>query len=253
MKFSKTLASMAAAAALLAAPLASQAALVIDDFSVSQAEVLDTTSGAFLPAPTSAYSTNIANDAGSGSSQAGAAANIIGGQRDLLVYKSSGTGHATASVEFDELVFDSDNGTNGFAVVRWDGAGTTFNQAIDTDGLGGVDLASSGVAIGIDSDADLAYQLTFQVWSETAPGTWTLSEVTKNVGSGLQAVTMLFSDFTGVNFASVGAMQMIVNTGALTQRLDVNLEIIGTVPEPGSVALAGLALLGLAATRRRKA
>lgn len=252
MKFNKSLAAIAAAAALLAAPLASQAGLVIDDFSIGQAELEDQTTGA-LPAVTSDYGTDLAN--GIGSSQAGATANIIGGERDMMVYKHTGESnrHVTAEVDAltDAFVYSADSNVRGFAVLRWDGI-NAYNNAIDIDGLGGIDLSATGVAISVDSDADQAYQLTFQVWTDTGGG-YVLSELTKNIAAGVQDVFLLFSDFTGANFADVGAMQMIVNTGAATARLDVDLQIVGTVAEPGSIALAGLALLGLAAARRRKA
>lgn len=232
------------------------AGLVIDDFSVGQAQLTDSTAGNFLPAPTSSYGTNLANDAGSGSSVQHAS--ILGGERDLLVYKTvdqtlaPGLPDQEVSVEVDAglLNYNAESRAGGFAVVRWDGV-NGYGASINKTGLGSQNLTGYA-GIQITADADKDFDITFQLWSGAGS---VLSEVTKTITGGGGIVNELFTlnSFVGADFTNVGAMQMIINTAGKAIRLDVDIDMVGAVPEPGSLALAGLALMGLAAARRRKA
>ena len=256
MKFNKVLTAIAASVAVIGS---AQAAMVIDTFDITQALILDNAAAA-APLTTAATSTNLASGVGSTSAMA-TAADIIGGQRDMMVYKTSNsvspTGRVDAEVIGGVLSFNQANSTNGFAVVRWDGAATAYNQAVDVDGLGGVNMSLAGVQILVGTNVDNAgqsYNMTFQVWTDTGAG-YTLSEVTKSIVSngGDKDVSFSFNDFVGANFAKVGAIQMIVNTGGVAMGgLDFSIDIVGAVPEPGSVALVGAALLALGAARRRR-
>jgi len=67
---------------------------------------------------------------------------------------------------------------------------------------------------------------------------------------------------SGANFSNVNALEAIINatpSGVVVgippgvPALDLSIDTINVVPEPGTMALTGLALLGLGAMRRRKA
>ena len=63
--------------------------------------------------------------------------------------------------------------------------------------------------------------------------------------------TMLFAETDGTSFLDSGTWTSLGN--GWDKASDLNVQVFGTaIPEPGSVALVGVALLGLAATRRRR-
>lgn len=261
MTFSKIFS--AAALGLLVAGSA-HSALVIDTFDVGQAGVADFTATS-APLTTSTggltnYQTNMAGvDVGAASTSALAAAtDIIGLQRDIAVFKTSGSQGVDANLLGGNFNYNQGIGTSGFAIVRWDGAGTDYTSGVDTDGLNAANLLNAGAQILVKSFADNAtqtYDMTFQVWTKIGSD-YVLSELTKTVVSngGLLNIGFMFNEFTSANFADVGAIQMIVNTaGTGFPGMDFSIDIVGAVPEPGSLALAGLALAGLGMARRRKA
>lgn len=240
-KFSK----LAAAAALAVAGVGAQAAFVIDDFSTTQATVGDHTTG----------------DGGNGFHQV-CGVGIIGGCRDLYVEKfgsaaDDGFAGVRSFVAGGRLSYSQDTGQNGVGIVRWDGANVA--NAIDTAGLGGADL-TAGMVTGIRVEvlsADLAgWPLIFQAWLDgDGDNNYTMFESTVIGGAGPGNYDFYFANFTGAvaadfDFSRVGAVQMIINNGAIND-IDLQVDIIQNIPEPGTLALVGATLLGLGAARRR--
>ncbi len=267
-KFSK----VAAAAAFLMAGVSAQASFVIDTFNVGQGSFAvpfaDITATA-APATTSTlgasnYGTNLGG--GTGGSVNGAITDIVGGQRDMSIVKSAQGGGPVQSVQGyvdnGSFEFNSPNGTAGYAVLRWDGAGTTFNQALNTSGLGGLNWSALGVGVSVSVlFADQPFTITMQAWTETSAGNWTLTEQSvlvpaNNIGLTPPPATssFMFSNFTGLkDFSKVGALQMIINTGGAASALDLSIDFLtGTIPEPATLALVGLALVGVGLSRRNR-
>ena len=222
-------------------------ALLIDDFKVGQADAIDNT---------------IAGGGTWTSSTAGNFANMIGGQRDIYVERVGGTsanGRIASEVDTVNGLFNlsQDANVSGIATLRWDGANT--GNAIDVGGFGaaGINLAAAGNTFIFDFKSDVVpaflYSITveiFDIQGDKATVTFPTEETEGLYVPGFVA----FNEFTygaGFSFEQAGAIQVLFNTADVAA-IDVDISIgrVDLVPEPGSLALAGLGLLGLVAARR---
>ncbi len=253
----------AIAAAALAFSFSAQSA-VVDLFSTSQADLTDTVLGG-----------------GGLMSQVGSAGDttILGGYRDLGVELQSilvpgASGAATIGASGGILNFSTSSISTGTGLVRWDGANT--GAAIDTGGLGGINFGDvftdSFEVTTVFSDAGF----TFVIEAYNSATQWSSVSIVSNShpfslpGTISYIPLIAFLDCAnafpvpGVNvtcgaggpvdFSALGALQVIVDPLGASTSIDLSLNQVSVVPEPGSLALASLALLGAAVgTRRRKA
>lgn len=230
---------LAAAAALVIAATGAHALGVVDTFTVNQGPVAD---GTINGIPVWAAQVS---DAG-----------IMGGHRDMFVDKQNGNPailrEVKTFVDSGVLSYQEPPAVGGRAIVRWDGAAT--GGAVDTGGLGGLNLLAMGTGFEVGVlFADHAFPIRFDVWTWNG-AMYAQSTHTLPVLSGPGNYTFLWTSFApGANFSQVGAIQMTLANDPILQALDIDIDFVQIrIPEPGTLALVGAALLGLAAARRRK-
>ena len=252
----KKFAKMAVAAAIAGMAVMTQAApVLIDDFSVAGIAnpLQDLTSGNGGVWTNNAVSSNT----------------ILGGVqggfgfRDMFVDKaqSSGTDGVTGvrmAVAGGALSYNQDGGDGGTAKIRWDGVNST--AILDAIGLrnggaSGIDLVNGGnTQFNIQVlSADAGFPI--ELWAYTDGGNASIVAFTSLAGPNNYFIN--FTDFfpifgLGADFTNIGALEVIINNGGAITDLDLRITLAQAVPEPGTMALAGLALLGLGAIRRRK-
>ena len=244
---------------LAGAGFGAQAGVVVDDFSVSQTNYgVDVVNGTFFD--------NTINGSGVWNGVSGAG--ILGGQRDIYVELKGGSGSGGVKVENGAFEFASGPTSQAEARIRWDGSNTL--ATLDPLGLGLYNMASQGSAFLLTVNyADQAFPFSVTAYSGTAsttvgitavatlvPMNWlipfsafSLASGTYPTGFGPVTVTQVGG---GANFSALGALEAVININGATQGSDVTLDIVSAVPEPATVALIGLSLVGLAGLRRRR-
>lgn len=262
---------LGAGLAALALGFSVQAEVIVDDFNTPQALIVDDANGG----------TGVSSSVSTGGS------GILGGERDIWANAISGAGGAGSNygtrigvIHPGYLTFSNDSGVAGMGRVQWDGGDGSID--LDHTGLGGVDLTAGGgtgfQVTTISSDADW----NFEIFLYTDADSWTqISFAAHAVPTGSDpAVSYIpFAAFVnpalcgttggGVNFincaagpttadiTNIGAIDLWLNTPAGTSPIafdiDLRLDNISVVPEPGALALIGAALaFGSFTLRRRK-
>lgn len=218
----------------LAGTTASAAGLTIDDFGA--------------PGVRSAWVISLLNP--NPTALTTADAGILGGERELEIAVAGVPTLVSAAGSVGEGTLAA--GSTGASAVEhtlvYDGVGST--------GLGGVDLTASGNKLVLDflfNDAAAAGSTSIDVvMLDTGAGSAAFSGAIPASAVSFSYV-IPFAAFTpagGFSFAAVDTIGLRFN-GALVKNIDFELDGIRVVPEPTTLALAGLGLAGLFALRRR--
>lgn len=203
---------------------------------------------------------------------------VLGASRSLSITCDSGcidgsnSRLASMSVEAGELAWVNGTNVRSTATVLWDANGS---------GLGFDMLAAGNSLVATVLEADLGFNYTLTLSTDAGNFT-TLSSGTVNevidgspedsfydlswftLGNGnyfLGGLPFTITQFgSGVNLHNVNSISLsLSNTGVCyisgencSTAVDLRIDEARVVSEPGSIALAGLALLGLAGVSRRK-
>ena len=154
---------------------------------------------------------------------------VIGGERDLYVEHTSGTGPVSVNVDSynsNQLKFDQGSGVLGRGSVVWDG-NDNDGDSLDTTGLGGKDLTDSGTNNGIQLlvyEGDGAFDLGIYVYSDTNTVYYTLT-ISSDVEPPGTSFFIPFTDFTGSQsvFSDAGAVEFRIVPTAAAVDLTVDL------------------------------
>ena len=218
----------------------------------------------------------------------GTSTSILGGYRDLYVEMVGNTNadpsesQSVLTAGGGALTFSNTSGAIGYGKIQWDGS--DIDADLDIDGLGGQDVTAgcggpssctTFIASVLEADQGFEYKIT--VYDMAGHGAILTANTLFPIGSAYDS-TYQFSWFNlpqgayvldmlpltitrvglvgDIDFKDLGALQLELNTNSASPSavsVDLRLSSVTTVPEPGSLALVGLALAGVGlASKRRK-
>ena len=202
--------------------------------------------GTGFSGPPGGIITVISGGAASGDVTSGV--DIVGTEREALLENLSGPGSVTAEVTGGDLIFTSAAGTNGKFSVLFDGVGTS-SASLDvsaddrvvhnfTDIVGSIQFT----AIATDGFGETATRtpIILTTAAVTTLESFFASDFAYSVAPNL---------FDGTNIVSFQAQFEDVAVGGGSS---FKLGVVESVPEPSTLLLAALGLLGLLGFGRRK-
>ena len=210
---------------------------------------------------------------------------IIDSCRDLAL-SATGTSpvlRSTLAIFDERLIFSNDDGVTGLGIVQWDGGAGAIGSldfGLDADLTDQAGCPASGCSFFQTSiffaDADIVIQFgvftdadTFSFLSFTTQGVnnpsgapltlqfdWFNTAGTTEVQPGF-FVTVVHGSGGAADFTDVGAIELQLNTqGRIAADLTMGAlqknGVVASVPEPGALVLASIALLAAAYAGRRR-
>jgi hypothetical protein len=224
----KLLISGAAASGLLVASAASAApVLLIDDFSTSL-------TGNIVPGLVMVQNGAVAFDRSTG-------LGIVDGDRELVLTHGDAGSASPVQAQVTGGNYTHLNGTSsGSSLLRWDGAGGGDTDGLDFGLNGGAGYdQGGGVELRLYTD-DTNYSIA-NVLLDAGPSEHYLSVALFDGGAG---------EVGSIDLSTITAIELFITGGA---GLDISLDLVEVVPEPLTIGLFGLSLLGIGAARRRMA
>ncbi|WP_445371045.1 PEP-CTERM sorting domain-containing protein [Methylomonas sp. HW2-6] len=255
---------LSATIALSASSVAHAASGYIDLFSepAGVTTVSDTTVGA-----TADNATNFV--------ESGPFASILGSYRDLkadMLSNSLLDNTTSMSVGNGFLSFNNGSGVKGTGIVQWDGQDNSSSLSTTTD-LGNIYNLGNAFVFDVLA-ADLGFNFSIGLYDTS--GRFTIYNLASNAGAhSTQIAFSLFDNAqsnglcgTGnfntpsgyvnsvtcngdVDLTHLSAIEAIFNVDGGTTDVDLTIGAIKTVPEPSTVALLGLGLVGASFSRRK--
>jgi hypothetical protein len=231
--------------------------LVIDDFMAPAAgvQIIDTSDGV--------------NDGTNGASNI-TLGSMVFGSRQIYINCNSGCVSGAFPVGANMLVgatpfpngrltYRSDPGVDAFGLVRWNGAGALGSFAPSmydglqvygmTPGASTVDMTPFNFVRVIVLEDDLPFTFTLQLFDNAGQA----AQVNLAAPGGIISSTVFdipLAAFVGIDLTNIAGMQAYFSGVALDIQID--LAEARLIPQPGTLALLGLALAGLGFTARRR-
>lgn len=160
--------------------------------------------------------------------------NILGGQRDqfLTVTNEPTTGDFTSLVKNNKWVISTSNDGACNVICQYDGIADGGSMALSTTGLVGlngvnmgVDLTSSGEALGFRIDAKSNNFVFMNVFFESPDGSGCVADVTINASGVMKSYLVPFTLLSGCSLNNVGAIQIVMT---LLKNTQLEIDLIAT-------------------------
>ena len=178
---------------------------------------------------------------------------ILDGDRELIISHTGPTAVSPfifAQVTGSEFTHNNGATSTGTSLLRWDGSGNAVTTLdFDLNGGSGYDLSGANLAVHISvSNADLTgSSVTLTMYNDGANFGSAIVVLPNGPSEHFLSLSSLVA--TGAfSLASVTAIELFANGGP---SFDVAIDIIEVVPEPLTIGLFGLGLIGAGAMRRR--